>query len=225
MLAEMYDMVRRRTSPRMRQLIKEQKWIMPLVAKALGSNVYSKSYYEEVVRDETISVKVISDWIISEINPKRVVDIGCGPGHLIEDLDRKGVEILGLDYSAAAQKFLESKGLAFELFDLTSSTTSIPGSPWDLAVCCEVAEHLEPHHADVFVSKLVSASNSVFLTAAVVGQGGLNHVNEQPNSYWITKFAQHGFALDENLTAKARNNFAGKSVVHYLAKPMLFRKI
>jgi hypothetical protein len=101
----------------------------------------------------------------------------------------------------------------------------VPGSPWDLAVCCEVAEHLDARHADIFVENLTSASNTVFLTAAEVGQGGLNHVNEQPNSYWIAKFHRRGFTLDGNLTEKARAAFAGGEVVHYLAKPMIFRRV
>jgi len=66
----------------------------------------------------------------------------------------------------------------------------------------------------------------VFLTAAEVGQeGGLNHVNEQPNSYWISKFEQRGLKLEKQLTARARTTFAEGGIVHYLAKPMIFRRI
>ncbi len=205
-------------------MIKGQNWIMPLVAKTFGSDIYPKSYYDEVERDEANSVKGNKRVDRKEIDPKSVVDVGCGPRHLMEALNKRGVKVLGLDYSAAAKKYLLRKGLSFETFDLTVPAATIPGSPWDLAVCCEVAEHLEPRHADVFVSKLASASNSIFLTAAVVGQGGLNHVNEQPNSYWIEKFAKHGLAFDEALTNLARKSFSGRGVVHYLAKPMLFRK-
>jgi 2-polyprenyl-3-methyl-5-hydroxy-6-metoxy-1,4-benzoquinol methylase len=224
MLAGIYDAIRRRTSPQMRQRIKQQSWIMPIVAKAVGSDIYSASYYEEVEKDEAASVRAISDWIVREINPRGVVDIGCGPGHLMEALDKKGVSVLGLDYSAAARDFLSRKGLPFEIFDLTDPDGIVPGAPWDLAVCCEVAEHLDPRHADVFVSKLASASDIVFLTAAIVGQGGLNHLNEQPNSYWIAKFAAEGFDFDDALTAHAREIFTEKGVVHYLARPMIFRK-
>jgi hypothetical protein len=117
------------------------------------------------------------------------------------------------------------KGLPFETFDLTVARP-LPGAPWDLAVCCEVAEHLEARHADVFVQNLASASDTIFLTAAEVGQeGGLNHVNEQPNAYWIAKFEGRGFKLDRELTAQARKTFAERMVVHYLAKPMIFKRI
>ena len=167
---------------------------------------------------------VIATWIRETLKPTRVVDVGCGPGHLIEALHKGGIEVLGLDYSAAAREFVSKKGLPFETLDLTTPGV-VPGSPWDLAVCCEVAEHLDARHADTFVEKLTSASSTVFLTAAEVGQGGLNHVNEQPNSYWIAKFDRQGFALDGNLTTKARTAFAESDMVHYLSKPMIFRRV
>jgi hypothetical protein len=87
-------------------------------------------------------------------------------------LHRDGVSVLGLDYSTAARDLVIGKGLPFETFDLTVAK-QLPGSPWDLAVCCEVAEHLEARHADVFVQNLATASDTIFLTAAEVGQVGV----------------------------------------------------
>jgi SAM-dependent methyltransferase len=219
-----YDAIRRRTTPRMRQIIKSRSWAMPLLVKLFGSDIYSRSYYEQVEQMESASVALIADWIGLALKPTSVVDVGCGPGHLIEALHRHNIRILGLDYSAAAKAQVERKGLPFQAFDLTRPGV-LPGSPWDLAVCCEVAEHLDARHASVLVENLASASDTVFLTAAEVGQGGLNHLNEQPNSYWIAKFVRRGFALDENLTAQARTTFAERGVVHYLAKPMVLRRV
>jgi SAM-dependent methyltransferase len=221
--AFVYDVIRRRTTPRVRQFIKSRQWVMPLVARLFGGDIYSRSYYEQVEEAEQASVLAIATWIRLTLRPIRVVDIGCGPGHLIEALHRGGIDVLGLDYSAAARGFVSKKGLPFETLDLTTRGV-VPGSPWDLAVCCEVAEHLDARHSDTFVENLTSASNTVFLTAAEVGQGGLNHVSEQPNSYWIEKFDHRGFTLDGNLTEKARAAFAEGEVVHYLAKPMIFRR-
>lgn len=224
MRAFVYDVIRRRTTPRVRQFIKSRQWVMPLVARLFGRDIYSRSYYEQVEEAEQASVQAIATWIRLTLKPIRVVDVGCGPGHLIEALHKGGIDVLGLDYSDAARGFVSQKGLPFETLDLTTRGM-VPGSPWDLAVCCEVAEHLDARHADIFVENLTSASNTVFLTAAEVGQGGLNHVNEQPNSYWIAKFHRRGFTLDGNLTEKARAAFAGGEVVHYLAKPMIFRRV
>jgi SAM-dependent methyltransferase len=226
MRAHLYDAIKlHTTTPRMRRILKSQPWAMQLIYSIFGSDIYSASYYEQVEQMEHNSMAIIAGWIQSTLKPRRVVDVGCGPGHLIEALHRDGVSVLGLDYSSAARDLVVGKGLPFETFDL-SVARPLPGSPWDLAVCCEVAEHLEARYADVFVQNLASAGNTVFLTAAEVGQeGGLNHVNEQPNAYWIAKFEARGFKLDSELTAEAKTTFAERGVVHYLAKPMIFRRL
>jgi SAM-dependent methyltransferase len=226
MRALLYDTIKlRATTPRMRRILKSQPWAMQLLYSIFGSDIYSASYYKQVEQMEHASMAVIAGWIQSTLKPQRVVDVGCGPGHLIEALHRRGISVLGLDYSSAARDLVVRKGLPFETFDLTAAKP-LPGSPWDLAVCCEGAEHLEAWHADVFVQNLASASDTVFLTAAEVGQeGGLNHVNEQPNAYWIAKFEERGFKLEDELTAQTRKMFAERAVVYYLAKPMIFRRI
>lgn len=66
-----------------------------------------------------------------------------------------------------------------------------------MAICLEVAEHLTAARADTFVKDLCEASNMVLFGAAIPGQGGTNHINEQWQTYWHAKFLQNGFvALD-----------------------------
>jgi hypothetical protein len=65
-----------------------------------------------------------------------------------------------------------------------------------LAVCLEVAEHIESQFADTIVQNLVAASDRVFFSAAIPGQGGTNHVNLQYPDYWAEKFLKYGFAIE-----------------------------
>lgn len=54
---------------------------------------------------------------------------------------------------------------------------------FDLAMTIEVAEHLTPVRADSFVEDLTRLSDVVLFSAAIPAQGGINHVNEQWQSY------------------------------------------
>ncbi len=62
---------------------------------------------------------------------------------------------------------------------------------YDLAVCLEVAEHLPEASASKLVRQLTSAAPAVLFSAAVPGQGGTNHINEQWPDYWDGLFGRH----------------------------------
>jgi hypothetical protein len=60
-------------------------------------------------------------------------------------------------------------------------------------MCVEVGEHLPEDKADVLVDTAVRhARKAVIWSAATPGQGGHEHINEQPHEYWVEKFAQRG---------------------------------
>lgn len=64
---------------------------------------------------------------------------------------------------------------------------------YDMAMSLEVAEHLPQESSADFVASICKSSDTVLFSAAHPGQGGDGHINEQPISYWIEKFAEHGY--------------------------------
>ena len=44
-----------------------------------------------------------------------------------------------------------------------------------------------------FVHEITQLSDRVVFSAAIPGQGGVNHINERPQSYWIDKFSTFDF--------------------------------
>jgi hypothetical protein len=82
---------------------------------------------------------------------------------------------------------------------------------FDLAMSIEVAEHLEPAHARRFVADLVRLAPAVLFSAAIPGQGGAHHVNEQWPPYWIELFAEHGYTAVDCI----RPRFWDDPAVHY----------
>ena len=56
------------------------------------------------------------------------------------------------------------------------------------------------------------------------GSSGRDHVNEQPNDYWIEKFAARGFGFDRELAMRLRSEWRAEGVDEAFFKSlMVFR--
>jgi SAM-dependent methyltransferase len=213
------------SSKRARRWIKRQRWFVPMSRVLFGNDVYSESYYAELERLENPSVQIIADWIVRQLAPRRAIDVGCGSGNLMAALQERRVTVFGVDVAEAALRRCAERGVSAQRFDLTGDAP-LPGLPYDVAISCEVAEHLDEKHADRFLAHLAAAASVIYMTAAEpnpVKGVGLCHVNERPNAYWIEKMHLTGWRFDEAATTSAREHFAGR-VIGYLARPMVFRK-
>ena len=127
--------------------------------------------------------------------PRSVVDVGCGPGAWAAEYKRSGASVLGIDGYDVRTDQLLIEPREFERRELTRPLRLERG--FDLVNCLEVAEHLPATRAASFVEDLCRLGDVVLFSAAVPGQGGTHHINEQWPSYWIALFQEHGFeALD-----------------------------
>jgi SAM-dependent methyltransferase len=222
-----YDRLRVFSPPWLRRWVKNRSWFVPLSRRMFGSEVYSRSYFQDIERLEAGSVVHMAGWVMSELRPppRRVIDVGCGPGHLMAALRERGADVFGVDISREALRACREKGLNVEHFDLTAPGVPLPGAPYDLAISCEVAEHLDERYADLFVEKLTAAAPRVLLTAAEPDTGvgpGLHHVNERPHAYWVARMEARGFRLDRSATDSLRAYLDRPEVIGYLRRPMVF---
>ncbi|OAF01254.1 hypothetical protein AYJ54_29710 [Bradyrhizobium centrolobii] len=122
-----------------------------------------------------------------------VADIGCAAGGWLSVWRSAGIaDIRGVDGDYVR---LDDLGIPRELF--TPADLSRPldlGRTFDLVQSLEVAEHIDAQFADQFVQNLVAhARKYVMFSAAVPGQGGEYHVNEQPYDFWRERLVRHGF--------------------------------
>ena len=125
--------------------------------------------------------------------PASVVDIGCGLGTWLAALREivPACEVTGVDHPGVTKADLLIPPDRFVGRDLTTPIDL--GRRFDLCLSLEVAEHLAPDHGPGFVRSLVQQSDNVLFSAAVPGQGGQSHLNEQWPSYWVEQFAGHGY--------------------------------
>ncbi len=116
-----------------------------------------------------------------------------------------------------------TRGIDVRDFDLERDTYD-EASAFDLAACLEVAEHLPPSAGDRLVALLCRAAKTVLFTAATPGQGGTDHINEQPLEYWVTRFRRQGFVLDSTETEGIRADWlAAGTAPWYHCNALIFR--
>lgn len=122
-----------------------------------------------------------------------VVDVGCGAGVWLARFKERGVErVLGLDGGSAEEHGqLEIKREEYRSADFEHE---LPADEcFDLCLCLEVAEHLTPATATTLVRALCRLSDVIVFSAAIPGQGGLNHLNERWPTYWAGLFAEQNY--------------------------------
>jgi hypothetical protein len=148
---------------------------------------YTPDFYEIIREGCRSSAEIVVPRVLDYMPPiKSVIDVGCGEGWWGKAFRDNGCEtVLGLD-GGYVTPVIPSIGA-----DLESTLPEV--GTFDLAVCLEVAEHLSPSRAESFVAELCILSPIVFFSAAVPGQGGAGHLNEQPITYWVRLFNMQGF--------------------------------
>ncbi len=155
-------------------------------------------YVHNSVIHNTLAASEVVPIIIEWFNPKSVIDVGCGIGTWLSVFQQKGIEdIVGVDGDYLDQKMLNIPLSKYIAADLRKPITF--QRKFDLAISLEVAEHLPETCADIFIESLIKLSDVILFSAAVPGQGGQNHLNEQWAPYWQKKFYAHGFLFYDDI--------------------------
>jgi len=168
---------------------------------------YTREFYEELQAGSLRSARRILPLVFKLIHPRSVVDVGCGVGAWLLAAKEFGVEsVLGLDGNYVDRDALMISPRDFIAHDLGRPIEL--ARTFDMAMCLEVAEHLPPDAAPILVHSLVKLAPVILFSAAIPGQGGTNHVNEQWPEYWQDIFANHGYRFCDLLRPAIWNDCA-----------------
>jgi len=153
--------------------------------------IYGKRFFARRHRLSWRAKPVVAA-IVAVLKPASVIDVGCGIGDVVGELNRRSIPSRGVEGSPEVTEYFDNDAWdKIVIHDLRKPLSDY--LPFDLCLSLEVAEHIEPEYADTYVDNLCQLSRRVLVSAAPPGQGGHYHVNCQPQQYWIRKFYDRGY--------------------------------
>jgi SAM-dependent methyltransferase len=178
---------------------------------------YNPKFYRELASAQQ-SAREILPLVLGIVKPANVVDIGCGTGNWLSIAHELGVQdILGVD-GEWAEAHLVIPREKFIGRDLAAPLNL--GRRFDIALSLEVAEHLPASAARVFVESLCAAADVIVFSAAIPGQGGRRHLNEQWPVYWAELFKNFQYDCYDFLRPRIWNN--PRVTWHYAQNSLIF---
>jgi SAM-dependent methyltransferase len=124
----------------------------------------------------------IADQLIRALQPKRVLDVGCALGFLVEAFWDRGVEAWGIDVSQYAISQVRRDMQPY--CRLASVADGIEGE-YDLITCIEVLEHMPEEQVWRAIGNLTRATDTILFSS-----------DGRPVIFWLKLFREHGFVPD-----------------------------
>jgi SAM-dependent methyltransferase len=157
---------------------------------------YGDVFFASIGEGSAHSANVLVPLILKSLPVESVLDLGTGSGTWLRPFLAAGKnDVLGIDGSYVSTASLVIDPGLFLARDITQPIDL--GRRFDLAICLEVGEHVPPETSDVLVDNLTRHSSMVLFSAAVPGQGGVDHINEQPLEFWRGLFGQRKFVAHD----------------------------
>lgn len=172
---------------------------------------YTRKFFDNQADASIRSAKQVLPIVIDHFKPRSLIDVGCGVGGWAAVAMELGVErVIGVDGDYVSPDQLRIPPTQFIACDLAKEDVKLD-ERFDLACSLEVAEHLPEHRARPFVAALTRLADVVLFSAAIPGQGGKHHVNEQWQSYWVRLFNELGYGAQDIIRPKIWGNKSVRS--------------
>jgi len=157
---------------------------------------YDPLFYRTNASTSAASAAVLLRALGEIYQAQTLLDVGCGIGtwgQAARDLGFSKYQ--GVDGDYVRRKQLLVAPTEFAAHDLRTPLDLRVS--YDLAICMEVGEHLPAADAATLVKSLCAHAPVVMFSAAIPGQGGVDHINEQWQSYWAELFAREGYGVHD----------------------------
>ena len=188
---------------------------------------YDKGFFELQSEVSLISARIVLGSVLGSFEVNSAADVGCGVGPWLKAATEHNIEnILGIDGDYVDRDSLyipPEHFLSWNLEKVGFAQEIVESSRFDLVISMEVAEHLPQERAPSFVEELCQLGDLILFSAAIPGQGGIAHINEQPLDYWAKLFAEHNYDCFDYLRRDLWHQ--DECAWWYLQNVLLFAKI
>jgi predicted TPR repeat methyltransferase len=163
-----------------------------------------EDYPEVYFKEDHVSHSVVQQYcnhvaiqyeIIAKKRLNTIIEFGCGGGWFSKEFDKRGYSIFGLEGTYdGIEKCKLRQFYRVSKIDLRCYIQP-PRKKYDIALCTEVAGHIEPPFSSMLVLNLVNHSDIIWWSSEepFANRAHLHHPNEQPYEYWINLFEFYGY--------------------------------
>jgi len=132
--------------------------------------------------------------VLSTCGPGRLLDVGCGMGHLVRTLIARGVDAHGADVAAAP--IAHSQAMAPGRFTVASVLAlPHPDADFDTVVCTDCLEHIAEADVPAALAELRRVTRrAAYLTISTrMDTDGVWHLTVRDRAWWEARLAEAGF--------------------------------
>lgn len=193
---------------------------------------YGEKFYADHKKGPTGAAYRLG-WAIWELYyPESAVDVGCAVGVMLRGIMDAAIEdgypfptITGIEVPSSRKAILKAgPEIPVDRYLWVDLEHPDYNGRAEIAICTEVGEHLPAASAEGLVRMLTSCSDRVVWSAAIPGQGGDHHINEQPEEYWEGLFRSNGFEWDRDETRELRRTMGPTDGEPWFGRVRVYRK-
>jgi len=163
----------------------------------MTTELYGPAFFAGRSPNVVASAAVVAPIVAELVQPRSVLDLGCGQGEWLQPFYDAGLAVAGVDIYPPDQPWAMRHDLTEPLY---------LGRQFDLVICLEVAEHLPASAEETLLRTIASHGDTVMFSAAVPGQEGTGHINLRPHEHWHECFQAYRYEVADVIRPRIVND-------------------
>lgn len=147
----------------------------------------------------------VAQWLLDEFKPKSVIELGCGPGPMVEFFcDMKVPQVVGMDLNEHFKEYFTKRNPHYDRNFILGSFLDLEiDGIFDLCISIEVFEHIPQEHLQPFIEKMADHFRVLYFSSTPYRSNQKfdhewGHCNVKTWEMWRKLFEDNGFQFVDN---------------------------